>query len=60
VSRVDGVENRVLVRAPGDVWSVEFREELRKDRRFEGSLLLREIGVLCFVAAVIALRVLAS
>jgi hypothetical protein len=53
-----GIEGRLRVRAPGDIWSEEFREELRRDRRFEGGLLLREAIVLLLVAAVIALRIL--
>ena len=53
-----GLEGRLLVRAPGDTWSAEFRAELRRDRRFEGSLLIREMAVLILVLAIIALRLL--
>lgn len=55
-----GREGRLLVRAPGDTWSEEFRAELRGDRHFEGSLLLREILVLLFVLAILAARLLLS
>ncbi len=51
---------RLRVRPPGDIWSAEFREELRSDRHFEGSLPLREGAVLVLVAAILALRILAG
>jgi hypothetical protein len=49
---------RLRVRAPGDIWSEEFREELRIDRRFEGGLMPREAIVLIVIAIFIALRFL--
>ncbi len=52
------LEDRLLVRAPGDTWSAEFRAELAGDRRFEGSLLIRELSVLLLVLAIVALRIL--
>jgi hypothetical protein len=56
----DELEKRLRVRAPGDIWSDEFREEVRRDKRFEGSLLRREAAVLLLVAAIIALRLLVT
>jgi hypothetical protein len=56
----DEIDKRLRVRAPGDVWSDEFREEVRHDMRFEGSLLRREAAVLLLVAAIIALRLLVT
>jgi hypothetical protein len=55
-----GIDHRLMVRAPGDTWSDEFREEFQCDRRFEGSLLMRVVAVLAIVALVIALRVIAT
>jgi hypothetical protein len=55
-----GIDARVRVRAPGDIWSEEFREEVNHDRRFEGSLLLREMAVLLLIAAIVAMRVFVS
>jgi hypothetical protein len=54
-----GIDNRIMVRAPGDVWSEEFREEVRRDRRFEGSLIAREAAVLCVVALILLVHLLA-
>jgi hypothetical protein len=56
----DGVEARLLVRHPDEVWSDEFRDEVRRDQRFEGSLLRREILVLLLIAGIILLRILAG
>lgn len=49
---------RLRVRPPGDIWSDEFRAELRRDRHFEASLLLREGAVLLLVGAILALRLI--
>jgi hypothetical protein len=54
------IEDRLMVRAPDDRWSDEFRVELQRDRRFEGSLMRRETAVLAIVLLVILLRVIAS
>jgi hypothetical protein len=56
----DEFDKRLRVRAPGDIWSDEFREEVRRDMRFEGSLLRREAAVLLLIAAIIALRLLVT
>jgi hypothetical protein len=53
-----GIERRLMVRAPGDIWSEEFRTELRHDRAFEGSLLAREAAVLAIVAVLIVLHLI--
>jgi hypothetical protein len=55
-----GIEHRLMVRPPEDIWSDEFREEMWRDRRFEGSLVLREAAVLAIVALVILVRVIAT
>ncbi len=47
---------RLRVRAAGDIWSDEFRDELRRDRAFEASLVWRELAVLVLIAAVLAAR----
>ncbi len=49
---------RIRVRAPGDTWSAQFREEIRRDRRFEGGPLPREAAVLILVVAFVAARFL--
>jgi hypothetical protein len=54
------IDKRLRVRASGDVWSDEFRDEVRRDKRFEGSLLRREAAVLLLVAAIIVLRLLVT
>ncbi|HEY5317843.1 MAG TPA: hypothetical protein VIJ20_07675 [Solirubrobacteraceae bacterium] len=54
-----GPESRVMVRPPDDVWSEAFREEVRRDRRFEASLMLREAAVLAVVVLVMLILVLA-
>ena len=52
-------EQRLMVRAPGDIWSDEFRDELHRDRHFEASLLLREAVVLPIVLLVLLLHLVA-
>jgi hypothetical protein len=52
----EGRRKRLRVRAAGDVWSDEFREELARDRGFEASLVWRELVILAIVAAVLAAR----
>ena len=56
----EGRRKRLRVRASGDVWSEEFRQELAEDRRFEASLVWRELAILLFVAAVLVARTLGS
>lgn len=56
--RAPGIERRLMVRAPGDIWSEEFRTELRRDRAFEGSLMAREAFVLVIVALLIVLHLI--
>ena len=58
--RPRGIEHRLMVRPPHDVWSDEFREEMRRDRRFEASLMLREAAALAIVLLVILAHVLAT
>lgn len=55
-----GSHKRLRVRASGDIWSQEFREELAADRRFEASLVWREIVILAFIAVVLVLRTIAG
>jgi hypothetical protein len=56
----DGRSKRLRVRAAGDIWSDDFREELARDRHFEASLAWRELVILVFIAAILALRTLAG
>jgi hypothetical protein len=56
----EGRSKRLRVRAAGDIWSQEFRDELAQDRRFEASLVWRELVILIFIAAVLAARTLAG
>jgi hypothetical protein len=51
-----GRQKRLRVRAAGDIWSDDFREELARDRHFEASLAWREMVILVFIAAVLAAR----
>ena len=51
-----GRQKRLRVRAAGDIWSDDFREELARDRHFEASLAWREMVILIFIAAVLAAR----
>ncbi|MHB1836627.1 MAG: hypothetical protein ACYCXW_16890 [Solirubrobacteraceae bacterium] len=60
MKRREGIEKRVHVRRPDDFWSDEFRQEMRRDRRFEASLMLRQAIVLLIVVAIIALRLLTT
>jgi hypothetical protein len=53
-----GRSKRLRVRAAGDIWSQDFREELAKDRHFEASLVWRELVILVFIAVILALRTL--
>jgi hypothetical protein len=55
-----GFSRRLRVRAPGDVWSDEFRQELRRDRAFEASLVWRQATVLLVIAVVFAVRIVSS
>ena len=50
------VSRRVRVRADGDVWSDEFRAELRKDRDFEARLVWKELLILIFISALLVAR----
>lgn len=56
----EGRSKRLRVRASGDIWSDDFREELARDRRFEASLAWRELVILAFIAVVLAARTLAG
>lgn len=56
----EGRSKRLRVRAAGDIWSQEFRDELAEDRRFEASLVWREMAILVFIAAVLAARTIAG
>jgi hypothetical protein len=56
----DGRSKRLRVRAAGDIWSDDFREELARDRHFEASLAWRELVILVFIAAILALRTIAG
>jgi hypothetical protein len=60
VKHSESIQKRLRVRRPGDTWSDEFRDELRRDRRFEASLLARQAVVVLIVLAIIALRLLAT
>ncbi len=51
-----GRSKRLRVRAAGDIWSDDFREELARDRHFEASLVWREFAILVFIAVVLAAR----
>lgn len=51
-----GRSKRLRVRAAGDIWSQEFREELAADRRFEASLAWRELVILGLIAVILAAR----
>jgi hypothetical protein len=55
---LEGRSKRLRVRAAGDIWSDDFREELARDRHFEASLAWRELVILIFIAAVLAARTL--
>jgi hypothetical protein len=50
------VSRRVRVRSDGDVWSDEFRAELRKDRDFEARLVWKELLILIFISALLVAR----
>jgi hypothetical protein len=52
----EGRSKRLRVRAAGDIWSDEFREELARDRHFEASLAWRELVILIFIAAILIAR----
>jgi hypothetical protein len=56
----EGRSKRLRVRAAGDIWSQDFRDELAQDRRFEASLVWRELVILVFIAAVLAARTIAG
>jgi hypothetical protein len=53
-----GRRKRLRVRASGDIWSQEFRDELAEDRRFEASLVWRELIILAFIAVILVARTL--
>jgi hypothetical protein len=53
---LEGRSKRLRVRAAGDIWSDEFREELARDRRFEASLAWRELVILAVIAVILAAR----
>lgn len=52
----EGRHKRLRVRAAGDIWSDDFREELARDRHFEATLVWRELAVLALIAVVLAAR----
>jgi hypothetical protein len=52
----EGRSKRLRVRASGDIWSDDFREELARDRHFEASLAWRELVILAFIAVILAAR----
>jgi hypothetical protein len=52
----EGRSKRLRVRAAGDIWSQDFRDELARDRRFEASLVWRELAILVFIAVILAAR----
>jgi hypothetical protein len=54
----EGRSKRLRVRAAGDIWSDDFREELARDRHFEASLAWRELVILVFIAIILAARTL--
>jgi hypothetical protein len=54
----EGRSKRLRVRASGDIWSEDFREEIARDRHFEASLAWRELVILIFIAAILAARTL--
>jgi len=56
----EGRSKRLRVRAAGDIWSDDFRQELARDRHFEASLAWRELVILAFIAVVLAARTLAG
>jgi hypothetical protein len=53
---LEGRSKRLRVRAAGDIWSDEFREELARDRHFEASLAWRELVILIIIAAILIAR----
>jgi hypothetical protein len=57
---LEGRSKRLRVRAAGDIWSDDFREELARDRHFEASLAWRELVILIFIAIILAARTLAG
>ena len=56
----EGRSKRLRVRAAGDIWSQDFRDELAQDRRFEASLVWRELAILAFIAVILAARTIAG
>jgi hypothetical protein len=48
------------VRASGDIWSQDFRDELAADRHFEASLVWRELAILLAIAVILIARVIAA
>jgi hypothetical protein len=54
--QLEGRSKRLRVRASGDIWSDDFREELARDRHFEASLVWREAVILAFIAVVLIAR----
>jgi hypothetical protein len=54
--RNNGRNKRIAVRAADDMWSLEFREEFRRDTRFEASLFWREAIILVLIAALLVAR----
>lgn len=53
---LEGRSKRLRVRAAGDIWSDDFREELARDRHFEASLAWREFVILIFIAVILVAR----
>ena len=51
-----GRQKRLRVRAAGDIWSDDFRNELARDRHFEATLVWKEFFILVFIAIVLAAR----
>jgi hypothetical protein len=56
----EGRHKRLRVRATGDIWSEDFREELARDRHFEASLVWRELAVLALIVVVLAARTISG
>jgi hypothetical protein len=54
--QMEGRSKRLRVRAAGDIWSDDFRQELARDRHFEASLAWRELVILIFIAIILAAR----
>jgi hypothetical protein len=52
----EGRSKRLRVRASGDIWSEDFRQELARDRRFEATLVWKEFLILVFIAIVLVAR----